>query len=269
MRGKLSKSTLESISEQLPDIRGLQETVIPLTPDMISMHFNTTSTIPNASVCLYDTVSALQEARYALHEAIAHKIWYLDKDNPSNELAVFFSRFYADDVTLRLYAAGEYLAEAIADMLEIAPSAIAKFEKKRVSRQSIVGNYLRKERPSHPITSVILQLADSKEWRSTIAYRDEWVHSQPPLIEGLGTLFRRGSRWKISTDGKGYKLGIELGDEPEYTIDDLLNFIRPALIKFAEAVTAVVAYYIELRKKQQEENATKDQDPKASEARSG
>ncbi len=116
-RGLLDEVTLTSISHQLPPIEDLEKIVLRLSPDFISIKFKPDSTIPIAAVCLQDTINTLAEAHYALHEVLAHKIWYLEKVEPKNEAAaVFFSRFYTDDIALRLYSAGEHLAEAIVDM---------------------------------------------------------------------------------------------------------------------------------------------------------
>jgi hypothetical protein len=246
-RGLLDDVALTSISQQLPSLKDLEKSVLQLSPDFISVKFKRDSTIPTAAVCLQDTVNTLAEARYALHEVIAHKIWYLEKIEPKNEsAAVFFSHFYTDDIALRLYSAGEHLAEAIVAMLEISQQELASYKKKRVSRQAIVGNYLRKEKPAHAVTIAVLSLADSNQWRDTIQYRDEWVHSQPPLIKGLGIVYNRGQRWKLSESGKSYKLGLGGGDEPKYSVDDLLKFIQPALSKFTETSYTIVQFYIGL-----------------------
>ena len=245
--GLLDEVTLTSISHQLPPIEDLEKIVLRLSPDFISIKFKPDSTIPIAAVYLQDIINTLAEARYALHEVLAHKIWYLEKVEPKNEAAVvFFSRFYTDDIALRLYSAGEHLAEAIVDMFEISQQELAPYKKKRVSRQAIVGNYLRKEKPTHAVTIAVLSLADSNEWRDTIKYRDEWVHSQPPVVKGLGIVYKRGQRWKLSDSGKSYELGLGGGDEPKYSVDDLLKFIQPALSQFTETSNAVVQFYIGL-----------------------
>ncbi len=248
-RGLLDDVTFASISQQLPSIESLQRTVLQFSPDFISIKFKPDSTISTAAVCLQDTVNALAEARYALCEALAHKIWYLEKSDQKNEsAAVFFSRFYIDDIALRLYSAGEHLAEAIVDMLEISKNELKQYDKKRVCRQAIVGNYLRKEKPAHSITTAVLKLAGSSEWQEAIEYRDEWVHSQPPLVKGLGIVYKRDQRWKLSDSGNSDELGLGGGDEPEYSVDDLLKFVQPALFKFTETVNVVFQHYIELLK---------------------
>lgn len=246
-RGLLDDATLASISNQLPVIEYLENIVLQLSPDFISMKFEHNSTVPNAAVCLQDTINTLAEARYALHEAIAHKIWYLEKSEIKNEFAaVFFGRFYIDDIALRLYSAGEHLSEAIVNMLEISERDLDKHKKKRVSRGSIVFDYLRKEKNTHPITVAVLRLHNSSEWQKTLVHRNDWVHSQPHLVKGLGIVYKRGQRWRLSNTGDSYKLELAGGDEPEYSIDDFLSFIRPASFRFTETAMSVIQSYVEL-----------------------
>src|SRR5947208_771069 len=246
-RGLLDEATLISISQQIPSIENLQKIVLQFSPDLISMiKFEPDSTIPIAAVCLRDTVNTIAEARYALLEALSHKTWYLEKQ-PKDELsAIFFGRFYADDTALRLYSAGEHLAQAIVDMLEISQKDLPRGRQKKASRQKSVGKYLRKEKPTHPVAIAALGLANSSEWKKTIRYRNDWVHSQPPPVKGLGIVYKRGQRWKLSDYGNTFELGFGGGDEPEYSLDDLLKFIQPAFAKFTETSDAIVQFYIEL-----------------------
>lgn len=253
----LDDSTLSRISQDLPDLENLQKTVSRLTPDHISIKFAPESTVPVAAVCLQDATDTLFEARYALHECFAHRIWYGEKSEPPNEMAaVFFGRFYADDTALRLYSAGEHLANAIIFMLEIGDQERKKYERLKRSQQSVVGHFLAKEEPHHPITRAVLKLSQSKEWGDTNKYRNKWVHEQPPTVEGLGIGYRRVKRWQVAETEAGMvkrkisSMVIGGGDEPEYSIADLLNFIKPALFLFTDALTTVVQFYIELLKQQ-------------------
>jgi hypothetical protein len=247
-RGLLDNSILFKISQELPDLENLSKAALSLSPDFISLKFSPESLIPVAAVCLEDTLHALSEARYALHECFAHQIWYKEKSEPPNEAAaVFFGRFYADDTALRLYSSGEHLANAIIFMLEISDRQLEPYRENRVSQQSIVGNFLVREEPNHPITKAVLRLPQSKEWRKTIEYRSTWVHEQPPTVKGLGIVYNRNKRWQLSKTGKSFALGIGGGDEPEYSsVDDLLRFIQPALFLFTDIFTLVVQFYIEL-----------------------
>jgi hypothetical protein len=95
--------------------------------------------------------------------------------------------------------------------------------------------------------AAILKLLAPDEWRKTIAYRNEWVHSKPPIIEGTGMEYERRNRLRVSPTHIGISVGG--GDTPRYSVDDLLSFIRPALWLFTETTSTTVEYYIELLNK--------------------
>jgi len=163
-RGLLDESTLAGVSKELPSLESLRATVSSLAPDFISTKFLSESTVPVAAVCLQDAVRTLFQARYALHEFFAHKIWYLEKKEPPDEVAAaFFCCFYADDIALRLYPAGEHLARAIIFMLEITEQQLESYRGSRISLQSAAGNFLIKEMPQHPITEAVRKLVKSQE----------------------------------------------------------------------------------------------------------
>jgi hypothetical protein len=124
-RGLLGKKVLANLAKELPDVRQLHQLVLTLAPDFVSIKFSPESSIPVAAVCLRDSTETLIDAKYALHEAFAHKVWYLEKrEVPSPGTAAHFVRFYVDDTALRLYAAGEHLANAIICILEIQDQAL-------------------------------------------------------------------------------------------------------------------------------------------------
>jgi hypothetical protein len=244
-RGSLDEKTLKEIGNQLPNISQLNNDILSCNPEFISVKFPPDSSVPVASVCLYDAFDALWDAKHAFGEILTHRAWYLEKRVPPIEItAIRFTRFYADDVALRLYAAGEHLANAIIDMLEIKKQSLIPYKKKRISRQIIVWEYLKREEPAHAITHAIKRLAQSKEWLATLDYRSNWVHGKPPIIKGLGIQYERRKRWEI---GKNYlKLSGGGGDEPKYSDEDLVNMVKPALFVFVEALTDVLAWYIQL-----------------------
>jgi len=220
------------------------------------MGFPTGSTIPIASVCLQDATSVLQEARYALLEALAHVVWYREKCEPPNEkLAVFFGKFYADDAALRIYAAGEHVANAIENMLEVGKQ-VSDFKRSNlaksrnvVSKQALVGIYLSEHYPDHEITKAIRRLKESMDWKETRKYRDDWVHGKPPIIGGMGIEYERRNRLIVSADSIGVSVGG--GDEAHYSVEDLLGFMKPALFLLTEAVTEIVDYYVEFLNRNQ------------------
>jgi hypothetical protein len=241
----LGQEILADIAKELPELKQLNLLVLTLAPDFISLNFPPESSIPEAAVCLRDATEVLLDANYALGEIFAHKVWYLEKrDVPSPGAAAHFGRFYADDTALRLYAASEHLANAIVCMLEIQDQELKPYKQRRVSQQSIVGHFLIKEKPHHPITQAVLKLIGSKEWNETRKYRDVWVHEQPPLVKGRGIVYERRKRWVVTDKGKHLSFGG--GDKPQYSADDLTKFIQPATFLFAEILTAVVRFYIDL-----------------------
>ncbi len=187
-RGLLGEDGLAEISPHLPDLTDLRDIILNLSPGFLPIKFPPESSIPIAAACLHDALRSVEDATYAFHEILAHRAWYLEKRGTPNEtVAIFFSKFYADDVALRLYSAGEHLANALVFMLEVSKHDLERYQKKnRISLQVVVGHYLINEHPNNPVTKAILKLVKSKEWLKTIKYRNDWVHNQPPTVEGLG-----------------------------------------------------------------------------------
>ncbi len=244
-RGLLGKKKLKEIANQLPDIKQLNIDILSCTPECVSFRFPPDSSIPVASVCLHDAFYALADATYAFHEILAHRAWYLEKrEIPVKETAALFTRFYADDVALRLYSAGEHLAHAIIDMLEIKKQSLIPYKKKRISKQIIVWEYIKREEPTHPITQAVKKLAQSKEWIATLNYRNDWVHGKPPIIKGLGIQYERRKRWEITDRYIGLSGGG--GDEPKYSDEDLINMVKPALFVFVDGLKDITKWYIHL-----------------------
>lgn len=255
-RGKLDKETSARVENELPNVLDVRTASLHLQPDFISIAFSEGSAIPIASVCLQDATSVLQEARYALFEALAHIVWYREKCEPPNEkFAVFFSKFYSDDAALRIYAAGEHVANAIINMLEINKELndfkrLGRAKRKNVvSQQAIVGTYLVRNEPNHAITKAVLRLKESEEWKKTRKYRDDWVHGKPPIIDGMGIEYERRNRLIVSADSVGVSIGG--GDEPHYSVEELLGFMKPALFLLTETVTEIVEYYVDFLNKNQ------------------
>src|SRR5262249_46292543 len=163
------------------------------------------------------TTSTLQEVRYALFECLAHLWCYRDnRDPPSEALAVFFGRFYVDDAALRLYAAGEHLANAIVSMLEIDANDLKRFKTgNESSQQPTVGRYLIAERAGDPVTDAIIKLIARTKWLEAMNYRNEWVHSKPPILNETGIEFERRNRLQTWPGAVGISVGG--GDEPKYS----------------------------------------------------
>ena len=261
-RDILDGTDWEKICQEIPDLSNLGNMVLHLSPDIISLNLPPESDISEAPAIFYDVFDALEAAVYALREVFAHQKWYLEKKDPPDKMcAAFFGRFYADDAALRLYSAGEqYLVDAIKKMLEISEKQLSpyKLERKKkykkegkdprkITRLEIIGGFLGAQGNVYPFTKAITSLADSKEWGKTVDYRNSWVHGQPPTVAGMGIVYKRGERWKQLPNGR-YTLKIGGGDKPEYSVEDLVGFIKPAMFKFTDTLTSVVKFYTELLK---------------------
>ncbi len=252
-RGMIDDSDWELYGQMLPDLTELGELVYQIpTPDFLSIsttHGKTyDSWFPVASQCFRESYEALWGAHYALREIFAHNIWYLKKKDPPNEdAAALFGRFYADDAILRLYSAGEHLANGIIMMLDIPDEELKSFRIKghqgneKSSQQIVVGRYLCSKGEGYPFTEAIINLSKSEDWGKVLKYRNDWVHEQPPTIKGLGIVYKRERRWKHSSDGKNCMfLG---GDTPEYSVEELASFIQPGMLQFIAAFTSILKYY--------------------------
>ena len=250
-RQEISKARLdEIINDKIPDLEQLRNKSKVLNPQIISSNFGHNSRIPLASVCLKDSLSVLDEARYALRESYAHEVWYkVESQKVSESTANYFMRYYSADVALRLYSANEHLANAIICSLTISKKSLQRHQKKLSSVSSTVGKYLVNQRPKHPITLSVLQLINNSSWKETITYRNKWVHEKPPLVSGLGIQWLRKTRWtKIIKEGTeaGYQMKCGgMGDKPDYSPEQLRLIVTEALFAFVKTYGAVLDYYIE------------------------
>lgn len=246
-RGLLNDERLEEIATRLPDLNSIKR-VFLLTPDMIAMKLGPKSRVPEAIICLHDALQVVEEIQYALHEMLAHLIWYRqDRGEPNEKAAIYFGRFYADDAALRLYAAAEHVANFIMRFLDLDRADLKPYAKKRDSLHSVVGHYLMAERLDEPITKTIHHLVQDSNWIKTINYRNIWVHEQPPIIAGLGIVWKREPRWVITE--RGHMLGIGGGDTPNYSVDELTKMVLPANETFIEIMSQIVDIVVEFLEK--------------------
>lgn len=244
MRGQLDSITLAKIEAELPEMITLYKLGLPVSPFIPSVAFEPESSVPVATICLNDVCTILNEARVAIIEARANLVWYREC-SPSKRkevTAVWCARFYVGDAAFRLYAAGEHLAAAIVTMLEIDEQELKNYTSDRnTSAQSKVGKLMLHLRPDHPISHAIMRLQESPEWSETIGYRNNYVHEQPPTLEGVGVVYKRGKRWKKLEDS--HVLSFGGWDEPEYSIDDLLRTVTSAFSQFRETLVVVADSY--------------------------
>lgn len=243
MRGLLSKERLLEIDNSIPEISLLCRRIIGFMPNAVALFYGPESDMPIAIVCLQDSAEYLQEARYALHACMASIIWHREEYNPPDETAaISHGRFYADGVALRLYSAAEHLANFIQIFLNISDDDLEPHKSGRVSKASILGHFLIKEKPEHQITQIVQELVENEIWCRTMGYRNKWVHAQRPRLQGVGIVFDRRKRWLKRNSG--HLLTFGGGDEPSLTIDELVERIRGGFAAFVKALNGVFEYYI-------------------------
>jgi hypothetical protein len=246
-RGLLSDDELATIAEQLPNTEGSMTLVHSFDPNFIALGHGVDSLLPVAVVCLHDASQMIQEARHALHEAIAHRMYYRPKQN--EPAVVWFGRYYCADVALRLFAAGEHFANALVAMLGIDEKDLAPYKGRVISRQIVVGRYMVANRPADTLTPIIKALVQSDDWKATVAYRNAWVHEQAPTVSDLGLVWRRrGCRWRsVPSAGSGVRvLTIGGGDVPETTIDKLILQVSEATGLFVKAFDGLVDRFAQI-----------------------
>lgn len=241
----------EVAGHRVPNLRRLWDLGLPRHPVLDAARFldDPESTIPSASVCLNDALSMLEEARFALVEGFRQVTQYRGKSPPNEPSAVFFGKFYGADVALRLYAAGELLANAILKMVPILEGELAPYRKDRTSLQAAVADLMLTQKPEHPISNAIRKLGTSVEWRRTVGYRNLWVHEQAPLVDGMGLAFKRDKQayHKFSYGNRThYVWTIGGGDQPEISVDELLGFVCCASCLVADALAGIAEYYVSL-----------------------
>lgn len=251
MSGAVDDAANEVAGHRVPNLRRLWDLGLPRHPVLDAAHFldDPESTIPSASVCLNDALSTLEEARFALVEGFRKVTHYRSKSPPNEPAAVFFGKFYGADVALRLYAAGEHMANAILRMLAILEGDLAPYRKGRISLQAAVADFMLTQKPEHSVSNIIRKLGTSGEWKRTVDYRNLWVHEQAPLVHGMGLAFKRDKQayHKISYGSRThYVWTIGGGDKPEISVDELLGFVCSASCLVEDALAGIAGYYLGL-----------------------
>lgn len=238
-------------ADSIPDLGPLHLLGLPRHPKLDAMHFvdDPHSRMPRAAPCLNDSYYMLCEARYALIEGFKQVRENRAKEPPDEWHAAFFGQFYGADVTLRLYAAGEHLANAIIEILAIDGNALSSFRKNGpTSLQSALAKFLASKFPGDPISSVVKALGESKDWKRSIHYRNDWVHEQAPQVRGLGIQFKRDKEyWREGKDSNGTWQEIGFGGQnaPDLSVDELLEFAHRATCNFTETLASIAENYKE------------------------
>lgn len=237
----LSKERRNQIDTKLPGVITIQRWLVLTRPEWVDAKAGPQSRLSVALICLHDAARVACEVDYALSQAYTYVAWYRHEhpQAPLESDARFYGKFYADDSALRLYAAAEHVAEFIKALLRIDRAKLKPYKQKYDSCASAVGNYMVAEMPNHDITSIIKRLLDEGSWGETTAYRNLWVHEQPPLVEGPGIAYKRQSRWREGPVSGSYMMGMggDTWDEPKRTLDNLLEVVLQAALAFGKTLS--------------------------------
>lgn len=230
------EQTIRTRLSSWPDI---VENAPAALPDFVSQSFDHESTVPIAVVCIDDCLAMLGATRYALDRYCAVGTEHRSQGDEMG--AVFFEKYYLDDVALRLYSAAEHLANAILALVESTNDDLVGIGGS--SQWERVRKYMNREHAALQITRAITELRQSRAWRFTMGYRGNWVHNQPPNVAGLGVRYERKKRWQGSSDGTTRRLMIGRGDAPKHTIGDVADAFIQAFADFLPVYETVVESY--------------------------
>jgi hypothetical protein len=245
-RGDLPPDLFDRINGCLPDLGSRVEQIYQLSPDVLSYGFHPDSEVPIAVPCLMDALQTITAARYALFECLAHGAYYRTVVSPPIEMsAISFERFYVDDVAHRLYAAAEHIANGLIFMLQITDEELKEFKAGVTSQQAAVGHLLLTNYSSLAVSKSIGCLVKSTEWSAVKAYRDTVVHAQPPLVSGLGIVYKRKRRWRTTPEGGRY-LAFGGGDAPDVETSALIRICEGALPALLAVWDASVNEFMEV-----------------------
>lgn len=244
----LNDDERERVRTQLPDIVTLQKMIInELHRGVIAIWYshNMHSTIPQASVCLRDAADVLMQIRHALTELLSFQIWYLERKKPPNKgTAEYLAKFYADDIALRLYTVVEHLGNSINLMLEVDKRALKQsYNKSEIGKNTLA--YLLDQHSGSKITAIWSKLLSSREWNAVRKYRNNWVHSKPPIVKTQGDQFNRDKRWQEIGSGVWDLVLKPGGDKHAWIIDDLVKVITRSVFLVFHTTEDIVAFYLE------------------------
>jgi hypothetical protein len=156
-----AESCCREVEKRLPGWVPLQDRIVALTPEYLSLAFPCESDAPIAAVCLNDCVDTLGAALYALGRYC--EVGAEHRARGADMAAVFFEIYYLDDVALRLYSAAEHLANALIMMLGITDADLAPHQ--GASQWEKVRKYLNLARPGQTLTNACNVLRRSRAWR--------------------------------------------------------------------------------------------------------
>lgn len=190
-----------------------------------------------SQVCFRDAANYLDNARYALGQAVAvRKSFMAESKNEKDShhvLADLRSRFYADYVALLLYSTAEHACTGIEKMLGLTLKSVPKpdYKLKRVA------NALKNRYPNEPITTAAEKFDGSPEREAIWKYRNDWVHNKPKRVETVlydpprqDFVLKNMGSWEMSLIGA--KVGFD------YTWEGLVSLLQSTLQETADFLGA-------------------------------
>lgn len=255
MRGRISEKSAQEIEEKVPQIdRNWVAETFPY--NFVFSDIENKTEIHISLICLSDAIDRWQTARIALIECYSHIVWYRKESVkfPEEHLAVLFGKFYADYISLLLYAIGEDISEFVLRFMEVSDDykIWIQNEKKKTTYKKIgssnlkkVKKYLNKHHQKHTITKLINSLCNNNSWKETLHYRNVWVHQKPPIVRSNSIKFDRKSLiWK-KDGGVGVNFGG--GSEARYSIDELVNLVQESVSICRNVINQLVEIVAEKR----------------------
>lgn len=198
MRGLIPKEVMGRIELVYPNSVSLSDSVFSVSYPLSGNDEETQT----AQIRLEDGWHMLNEARCALIEAEAHRLWYEEYRKPPNHsTAIFFRKFYLDDASLRIYSSGEQLFKTVRWYWRL-PKQKGKYLLDSVLRAAKL------EIPDHPVVPLLENIGNNEAWKDNTRYRCDWVHNKRPLIEGLDLDTRITVTPFVDPDAIGITMGV-------------------------------------------------------------
>lgn len=240
----LSETSINEVNSKVPNSGNVLNWLATVPQDWIDHLGGTKSSLPMARVCLEDALSVACQAEYALEQAYAHIIWFQKEcpGAPNDSYAHHYGRFYVDDAILRLFSAAEHVANFVVTLLNISNSNLKRKEDDTGALAVIVGKYLAKRMPNHPITHIINCLY-SDEWKLILKYRNDWVHNKPQILDSPGLDYKRKNRWNTIAGAK--MISLSGRQAPDQTLDILLEKTSRASSDFSEALSKLTEIFFQ------------------------
>lgn len=183
-----------------------------------------------SQACFRNAANFLDNARYALGQAIGVRKYFLDNSEAERDenhvLGDLRSRFYADYVALLLYSTAEHTRLGILEMLGL--KTVTAADRSRIYALKKTLNALEAHVPDHPITTATKIFDASGARHKAWNYRNAWVHDQPKRVESI--LYNPPRQSFVVRDGSGFDYSlIGATTSFDYTWDELVELFQEAL----------------------------------------